>query len=115
MNPVPNPKPYLYIDDLLSMVKDVPDNSIISQTIHKDRDTKVILFGFAAGQSLSEHTAAQDAILHFLTGEATVTLGENRYEARPGTWIRMAARFPHSVVAKTPVTMLLIMLHSRDT
>lgn len=103
--------PYLYIADLQKLVADMPEDSILSRTIYKDEGTNVVLFAFAAGQALSEHTASQDAILHFLSGEATVTLGEDTYEAHEGTWIRMQARLPHSVLAKTPVKMLLVMLH----
>ncbi len=114
MSTPPNSAPYLFIDDLEKLLGAMPDDSIISRTIHKDEGAKVVLFGFAAGQSLSEHTAAQDAIIHFLSGEATVTLGDNRFDAHAGSWLRMQARLPHSVVAKTPVSMLLILLHTRD-
>jgi quercetin dioxygenase-like cupin family protein len=106
-------RPYLLIDDLQKLVVDTPDDSIISRTIHKDDAANVVLFAFAAGQALSEHTAASDAILHFLSGEATVTLGDETFDAHTGTWIRMQARLPHSVVAKTPVSMLLILLKGR--
>ena len=34
-------------------------------------------------------------------------------EAGPGAWIHMAARTPHSLVAQTPVVMLLLLLKSR--
>ena len=110
MSTTSDPKLYLFIDDLQKLVVNTPEDSIISRTIHKADAANVVLFAFAAGQALSEHTAAQDAILHFLAGEATVTLGEDTYEAHAGTWIHMQARLPHSVVAKTPVSMLLILV-----
>ncbi len=70
---------------------------------------KAILFSFATGQELSEHTASQPAILHFIEGEADLKLGEDELTAAPGTWVRMPARLPHSVRARTPVTMLLLL------
>ena len=69
-----------------------------------------MIFGFGQGQELSEHTAAMPAILHFIQGEATLTLGEETVEAQPGTWIHMPANLQHSVKTKTPVVMLLLLL-----
>jgi len=87
-------------------------DSTISRTLHQDEHIKVVLFGFAAGQELSEHTAAVPALLHFLEGEAEVTLGDRTIEARPNTWAHMPARLPHSIRARTPVKMLLVLLKS---
>ncbi|KPK06256.1 MAG: cupin [Anaerolineae bacterium SG8_19] len=95
------------MNDLLS---EISPNTIISRTIYSDDQLKSVLFGFAEGQELSEHTAAKPAILHFLAGEAQLTLGENMYDARPGTWVHMPAHLPHSVLAQTPVVMLLLLL-----
>jgi quercetin dioxygenase-like cupin family protein len=109
----PEPKSgldFTYVDDLSGMMTDIPPDSIISRTFYGDDGVKGILFGFAAGQELSEHTAARPAILHFLSGEAELLLGEETVSAGPGTWIHMAARLPHSVLAQTPVVMLLLLL-----
>ena len=109
----PEPKSginFTYIDDLVGMMTDIPADSIVSRTFYGDDGLKGILFGFAAGQELSEHTAARPAILHFLSGEAELTLGEETLNAGPGTWIHMEARLPHSVLAQTRVVMLLLLL-----
>lgn len=86
------------------------DDSTISRTIYQDDQIKAVLFGFAAGQELSEHTAATPAIMHFVQGEARMTLGQEVVEAKPGTWVHMPARLPHSLQAHTPVIMLLLLL-----
>ncbi|ABY33578.1 MAG TPA: cupin domain-containing protein [Chloroflexus aurantiacus] len=88
----------------------IPDDSTISRTIYQDDQIKAVLFGFAAGQELSEHTAATPAIMHFVQGEARVTLGQEVVEAKPGTWVHMPAHLPHSIQAHTPVIMLLLLL-----
>jgi quercetin dioxygenase-like cupin family protein len=49
------------------------------------------------------------AVLHFLRGEAKLTLGEDTVDARPGTWVPMPKGLRHSVQAKTPVAMLLLL------
>ncbi|GAB4578070.1 MAG: cupin domain-containing protein [Anaerolineales bacterium] len=101
---------YTYIPSLLSFLPEIPPDSILSRTFYNGDEMKAILFGFAAGQELSEHTAARPAILHFLSGEACLTLGEDEMETRPGTWVHLPAKLPHKVFAKTPVTMLLLLV-----
>ena len=97
-----------YLDVSAEVV--VADDSTVSKTLHQDERVKVVLFGFAAGQELSEHTAAVPAIIHVLEGEARLTLGDDAMEASAGSWVHMPARLPHSIVAKTPVKMLLLLL-----
>lgn len=105
---------YDFIADLASQIPDLQPDSIISRTFYTDDQFKAILFGFAQGQELSEHTASVPAILHFLEGEAQLTLGKDPFEAKPGTWVHMPANLPHSVYAKTPTKMLLIMLKDKE-
>jgi len=69
-----------------------------------------VIFGFGQGEELSEHTASMPAILQFIQGEATVALGDDKHEAKPGTWVQMATGLRHSIQAKTPVVMLLLLL-----
>lgn len=106
-------QPYQFVEDLERLLVAIPEDSIISRTVYKDAQVKTVLFAFAAGQSLSEHTAATAAIIQILSGEATIGLGGDRYEAHAGSWIHMEPRLQHSVLAKTPLTMLLIMLQSQ--
>lgn len=105
-----NSDPFRYIADLAATVPEIPADSIISRTLHEDERLKVIVFGFAPGQMLSEHTASMPAILHFVQGEARLTLGGVEQVAQPGTWVHMPAHLPHSITAQTPVIMLLLML-----
>ena len=50
------------------------------------------------------------AVLHFLQGEASVTLGNDTAEAGPGTWVHMPKGLRHSIQARTPVVMLLLLV-----
>jgi quercetin dioxygenase-like cupin family protein len=87
-----------------------PDKGILSRTLFSDDRLKSVLFGFAQGEELSEHTASTPAALHFLQGEAKLTLGDDTVEAQSGTWVHMAKGLRHSIQAKTPVVMLLLLL-----
>jgi len=100
---------YTYIGDLVEAV-DIPANGITSRTVFQDERLKVVLFGFDAGQELSEHTASMPAVMHFLQGQARLTLGQDAQDAQAGTWVYLPAKLPHSVHAKTPVIMLLTLL-----
>ena len=96
----------------LDLAKEVepPADGILSRTIFQDDKIKAVAFGFAQDQELSEHTAAKPAMLFFVKGEATVGLGDDVQEAQAGTWVHMPASLKHSIKAKTPVVMLLILL-----
>jgi quercetin dioxygenase-like cupin family protein len=101
--------PHTLFADLAKQVEP-PADGTLSKTIFQDDGLKVVLFGFAAGQELSEHTASTPAIMHFLNGESDVTLGADKISANAGTWIHMPAQLPHSIRTKTPVVMLLLLL-----
>lgn len=101
---------YFFTENVDALVEDIPPDSIISRTYHEAQGMKAILFGFAPGQELSEHTAARPAILHFLAGEADLTLGEDSKAVQTGSWAYMQPHLPHSIVAKSPVIMLLYLL-----
>jgi quercetin dioxygenase-like cupin family protein len=99
---------YTYFANLAAEAQ-VPENGILSRTLHNDDHVKVVLFGFAAGQELSAHTAPMAAMIYLVSGEATVTLGEDVQEAGPGAFVYMPPQLVHGIVAKTPVVMLLSM------
>lgn len=101
---------YTYLDDVLSESAQLPSGSILSRTLIQNEDLRVILFQFARGEELSEHTSSKPAVLHFLAGEARVTLGSDEKKASPNTFIYMQPNLSHSIVAETEVTMLLVMM-----
>ena len=100
---------YMHFVDLAQEVEP-PEDGILTRTLFNDDDVKAVIFGFGKGEELSEHMASMPAILHFIQGEATLTLGDETVEAQPGTWVHMPANLKHSVKTKTPVVMLLLLL-----
>lgn len=101
--------PYTYIGNLDTLAEAPPD-SILSRTIYRDAQVKAVLFAFAPGQELSEHTASTAAMIHVLRGDATLVLGQDSVPAAAGTWVHMPPQLPHSVRAHTPVVMLMLLL-----
>jgi quercetin dioxygenase-like cupin family protein len=87
-------------------------DGVLSRTVFQDDRLKALVFGFAQGQELFEHTAAKPAVLVFVRGEAEagVGLSDDTQQAQAGTWVHMPAGLKHSIQARTPVVMLLVLL-----
>ena len=100
---------YTHIANLVEEAEP-PQDGILSRTLFNDDRLKAVLFGFGEGQELSEHTASMPATLVFVQGEADLTLGDEARSAQAGTWVHMPPNLPHSVKAKTPVVMLLLLI-----
>jgi quercetin dioxygenase-like cupin family protein len=84
-----------------------PENGRVSRTIFDDDHVKVVLIGMAAGNAFSTHAAPMAASLYFLKGDAELMLDDRKCEARAGTYVQMAPKLPHAIIARTPVVMML--------
>jgi quercetin dioxygenase-like cupin family protein len=83
---------------------------IASRVLAKATGGNVTLFSFDAGQGLTEHTSAFDALVIVLEGRFTLTVGGVAVEAGAGTLVRLPANVPHAVDAPDASRMLLVML-----
>lgn len=103
-------KNYVLIEDLDNLITNFQTESIVSRVFCKADHLRGTLFGFDAGQELTEHTSAFPAVLHVLEGEAEVTLGEDHHSLRAGSWVYMPPHLSHSIHAKTNLKLLLLQL-----
>ena len=101
--------PYQFNASIQDLITIQPD-STVSRTVFEDETIKIVIFGFAAKQALSEHTSSKSAIIHIISGSAKVTLGEDSYDVQDNAWMQMSPRLPHSILAVTDVVMLLYMM-----
>lgn len=83
------------------------DNGIVSRTLLNTGQTRVVLFGFAEGQELSEHTSTQHALVEILSGECEFSLDGKWSTLHVGTLLYMPPNLRHAVQAKQPFSMLL--------
>ena len=104
---------HMLVENLATWLGKIEPDSIVSRTLFKGDGLKAFLFGFDGEQELSEHTASQSAIIQIVQGEASITVDEERHEIGAGSWLHMPPRLKHSVYAKTPLIMLLL-LHDAD-
>lgn len=104
---------YEVIESLVQSIE-IPKDGTLSRTLHRDDRVKIVLFAFAGGQELSQHTASVPAIIEIVQGDVRVTLDSEEKEMSSGSWIFMEADLPHAVYAKTDAVMLLTMLTSAE-
>ncbi len=100
---------YTFLPDLAAQAV-IPPRGIHSQTVSDQDGVELVLFALAAGERLSEHTAARPAIVHVLSGEGELIVAGDAHLIGPGAWLRMAARTPHSLDARTDLVFALYLL-----
>jgi quercetin dioxygenase-like cupin family protein len=99
-------------DDILMLYRNFVDKKpvILSRTLRNDNRLKAMMLGFGQGEELSDHTASMPAVLHFLQGEAKLTLGDNTMKRNPAPGSTCPTGLRHSIQAKTPVVMVLLLM-----
>jgi quercetin dioxygenase-like cupin family protein len=82
-------------------------NGIVSRTLLRTGNGRVVLFGFSEGQELSEHTSTQQALIQILSGECDFSLSGKSHQLKAGDVIYMPPNAPHAVRATRQFSMLL--------
>jgi quercetin dioxygenase-like cupin family protein len=72
----------------------------------------VTVFAFDAGQELSEHTAAFDALVQMIEGRAQIFVAGKALQIAAGEAILLPANQPHALAALTPFKLRLTMIRS---
>lgn len=103
---------FTFIENLEQSVE-APEEGMRSHPVFTSELVRVTVFGLAAGHEMREHSTSHEALLHFLDGEAELSVGGEKLTAKTGAWLRMAPRVAHSITAKTPVKFALHVLGHR--
>jgi quercetin dioxygenase-like cupin family protein len=104
-----NDATYTFYADLTAEAS-IPLRGIHSQTLSDADGVELVLFALAAGERLSEHTAARPAVVEVLSGEGELTVAGDVHRLAPGAWLRMATRTPHAIVAQSAMVFALYLL-----
>ncbi|MCF7886842.1 MAG: cupin domain-containing protein [Candidatus Omnitrophica bacterium] len=88
---------------------DYQTDSIVSRVIVDTDNTKITLFAFDQGQSLSEHTTSFNAFLNIIEGSMAVTISGEVFQVKDNQTTIMPANAPHSLIANSKAKMLLVM------
>lgn len=97
------------VEKILSLAEETKfaPNGIVSRTLLRTGNSRVVLFGFAAGQELTEHTSTQHAIIQILSGECEFSLAGQPHRVKAGDLIYLPPNLPHALKAATQFSMLL--------
>lgn len=82
-------------------------HGIVSRTLLRTANGRVVLFGFSEGQELTEHTTTQHATVQILTGECEFDLKDKTHHLKAGEFVYMPPGLPHAVRATKQFSMLL--------
>ena len=82
-------------------------NGIVSRTVLRTPTTRVVLFGFAEGQELSEHTSTSQALVQVLSGSCEFSLDGKPHSLKAGDLLHMPPHLRHAVKATEKFSMLL--------
>src|SRR5215470_3773880 len=74
-------------------------NGIVSRTLLRTPNSRTVLFGFAQGQELTEHTSTQHALIQILSGECEFSLAGKPHTLKTGDLLYMPPNLPHAVTA----------------
>jgi quercetin dioxygenase-like cupin family protein len=96
------------LQDLISYQED----AVVSRTLIKHPAGTVTVFAFDAGQGLTEHTAAFDALVEILEGKAEITISDTSHRVEAGEAILLPANQPHALAALSPFKMVLTLIRS---
>ncbi len=90
------------------------EGSVVSRTVINQKAGTITLFAFAAGESLSEHTAPYDAFLYMADGSADVTIAGETQRMTAGEMVILPGGKPHALDAVEPFKMVLVMIRTGD-
>lgn len=85
-------------------------SGIVSRAVLSCDGLRVTLFGFAAGQELTEHTSSSRALIQILSGSSTWTIAGREQVAGAGELLHLPPHTPHAVRAEEPFSMLLTLI-----
>ena len=88
------------------------EGAVVSRTLVKRQTGTITVFAFDAGQGLSEHTAAFDALVQIIEGNAEIMISGKPFPVESGEALLLPANQPHAVTALTRFKMLLTMIRS---
>lgn len=86
------------------------EGSVVSRILVKNDAGSVTLFAFSEQQSLSEHTAPFDALVHVIDGQLEIVISGKPHRVKEGEMILMPANEPHSLLALESSRMILTMI-----
>lgn len=86
------------------------EHGIVSRTLLAAPGVRVVLFSFAAGQEMTEHTSTARALIQVLAGVCEFSVEGRPRTLQTGDLLHLPPRMPHALRATEPLTMLLTLV-----
>jgi quercetin dioxygenase-like cupin family protein len=84
----------------------------VSRTLLRTAHTRLVLFGFAEGQELTEHTSSFHALVQILAGSCEFFVAGQPHRLKAGDLVYMPPHVPHAVKATERFSMLLTLFEA---
>jgi len=91
----------------LEKIMEFPKEGVFSKVLVKTDISNHTLMCLAKGSDISEHTSTREASVTVLKGKGIFVLNGKRIKMKPGVFIFMPKNAPHSLSAKTNLSILL--------
>lgn len=88
----------------------IPRDGTTSRKLYEDEHFRLVVFGFDGGQELTEHTSSAEVVVQVVSGRVTVTVDGVAHALGPASWLVLAPRQAHSLLADEPSVVLLTLI-----
>jgi quercetin dioxygenase-like cupin family protein len=94
----------------VSPPNDVEEQSTISKNFFKSDGFRAMMFSFAAGEELTDHSSKKQAVLHVLSGSGVFETDTEKIDLQTHVWIHIPAECTHRVKAESDLHFLLYLV-----
>jgi quercetin dioxygenase-like cupin family protein len=94
------------VRSLAEEIRFVP-NEIVNHVLLRSGPLRIVLFAFAEGQEMAEHSSTSQALVQILSGECEFTLEGKPQPLKAGDLLFMPAHLPHGVKATRDCALLV--------
>ena len=96
--------------ELEAMMQFAEDGIVSKTLVDRPKLVNISLFMMATGQTMSSHAAGRPATIHVLGGEGKITIGDETYDSKRGSFFYMPAGQPHALESTGNMVFLLYLL-----
>ncbi len=100
----------LVLKDLLQFA----DSGIVSRTLFASDTVRLVLFAFAAGQELTEHTSGRRAFVQVLEGRCSFKYDGSWHWLEQGALLHLPPGHAHALKASDGACAMLLTLHGES-
>ncbi|ETT49600.1 MULTISPECIES: cupin domain-containing protein [Paenibacillus] len=88
----------------------IEEQQVSSLTLVQRPNLAMTLLSLDKGSSIGGHSSPGDAMVNILSGQAEITIGEDKYTVHAGETLVMPANIPHALHATEAFQMLLVVV-----